>query len=159
MNQLILKRTALFSLILGAIIGLISIIPPIIGFCLFILSFFSGAIVILYMKKDEKHIAYLTNEQAAIVGGVIGFFTTLGFFVTFSPMVCILKLIFKNYYSYMIPDMLSNALWLFFVIVFMVAVIFAMTNSALAMGIIWLINKIEGKPQHHDAGLDIKIED
>ena len=50
-------------------------------------------------------------------------------------------------------------MWLFFVIVFMVALIFAMTNSALAMGIVWLLSKIEQKPQDYDARLDIKIED
>jgi len=159
MNQLIAKKTAVFSLILGAIIGLTSLIPPIIGLSLFVLSFFSSAIVLLYMKKDEKHISFLTNEQGAIIGGIIGFFATIGFFITFSPMVCILKLIFKGYYSYMIPDMLTNAMWLFFVIVFMVALIFAMTNSALAMGIVWILSKIEQKPQDYDARLDIKIED
>ena len=35
MNQLIAKRTALFSLILGAMIGLVSLLPPLIGFALF----------------------------------------------------------------------------------------------------------------------------
>lgn len=159
MNQLIAKRTAIFSLLLGGVIGLVSLLPFLIGFSLFTLAFFSSAIVMLYMRKDEKHIAYLTNEQGAIMGGIIGFFATIGFFVTFSPMVCILHLIFKKYYTYMIPDMLSTALWLFFVIVIMVGFIFALTNSATGMGTAWLLGTIEKKPEHHDARLDIKIED
>ena len=159
MNQVIAKKTAIFAVILGAIIGIISLFPFFIGFSLFVLSFFSSTIVMLYMKKNEKHIAYLTNEQGAIMGGIIGFFATIGFFLTFSPMVCILRLIFKTYYSYMIPDMLRDAIWLFIVLVFMVGVIFALTNSATGMGTSWVLNHIEKEPENLDARLDIKIED
>lgn len=159
MNQLIAKRTAIFSFLLGGVIGLASLLPFLIGFSLFTLAFFSSSIVMLFMRKDEKHVAYLTNEQGAIMGGIIGFFATIGFFVTFSPMVCILHLIFKKYYAYMIPDMLSNAIWLFFVIVFMVGFIFALTNSATGMGTAWLLGNVEKKPENYDARLDIKIED
>ena len=74
-------------------------------------------------------------------------------------MVCILHLIFKKYYAYTIPDMLTTAAWLFFVIVFMVGFIFALTNSATGRGTAWLLGNIEKKPQHHDARLDIEIED
>lgn len=159
MNQLIAKKTAIFALKLGAAIGIISIFPFFIGLALFILSFFSSTIVMLYMKKDEKHIAYLTNEQGAIMGGIVGFFATMGFFVTFAPLVCILRLIFKTYYAYMIPDMLRDALWLFFVLVFMVGLIFALTNSATGMGTTWILSHIEKEPENIDARLDIKIEE
>lgn len=159
MNQLIAKRAALFALILGAAIGLISLFPFFIGFALFILSFFSSVVVMLYMKKDEKHLAYLTNEQGAIMGGIVGFFATIGFFITFAPLVCVLRLIFKTYYSYMIPDMLRDAMWLFFVLVFMVAVIFALINSATGMGTTWILSHIEKEPENVDARLDIKIEE
>lgn len=159
MNQLIAKRTALFALILGAVIGLFSLFPFFIGLCLFVLSFLSSTIIMLYMKKNEKHISYLTNEQGAIMGGIVGFFATVGFFIAFSPMVCILKLIFKNYYAYMIPDMLKDAMWLFFVLVFMVAIIFALVNSATGMGTTWILNYIQKEPENIDARLDIKIEE
>ena len=159
MNQIIAKRAALFALIFGAAIGLASLLPFFVGFCLFVLSFFSSTIIMLYMKKNEKHLAYLTNEQGAIMGGIVGFFATIGFFITFSPMVCILKLNFKSYYSYMIPDMLKDAMWLFFVLVFMVGIIFALTNSATGMGTTWILNQIQKEPENVDARLDIKIEE
>ena len=79
MNKLIAKRAALFSLILGAILGLVALIPAFIGLCLFILTFIVSPLVIIYMKKDEKHLAYLTNEQGATLGAIIGFFATVGF--------------------------------------------------------------------------------
>ena len=159
MNQLIAKKACVFALMLGAIIGIISLIPNFIGFTLFILSFFSSVIIILYMKKNEKHLSYLTNEQGAIIGGLIGFFATVGFFATFTPMVGIIHLIFKNYYSYAIPDVMQNAIWLFFIIVFMVGIIFALINSVSAMGLVWILNHIQKEPENLDARLDIKIED
>ena len=159
MNETVVKRACLFSVIFGAIVGLLALIPQLIGLALFVVSFLSCAIVIYYMKYNEKHLGFLTNEQGAIMGGIIGFFATIGFFVTFSPMVCILHLIFKKYYAYMIPDMLSNSIWLFFVIVFMVGFIFALTNSATGMGTAWLLGNVEKKPENYDARLDIKIED
>ena len=159
MNELIAKRIAIFSVIFGAVIGLIAVIPPLIGMCLFVLSFLSAPILILYMKKNEKFLGFIDNQQGAILGAISGFFTTVGFFVTFCPMVCILHLIFKKYYSYAIPDMVQTGLWLLFVIIFMVALIFAMTNSASGMGTSWILGYIEKKPQNHDAQLDIEIND
>ncbi len=160
MNQVVVKRAAIFSLILGAILGLIALFPSVIGFSLFAVSFLAAIIVILYMKKNEKHLGIIDNEQGAILGGIIGFFSGVGFFAAFSPMVCILRLIFKErYYSYAIPDIITEAFWLFVVIVLMVSIIFALTNSAVGMGVAFMLNKIEDKPENYDAPLDIKIED
>ena len=160
MNQVVVKRAAIFSLILGAILGLIALFPSVIGFSLFAVSFLAAIIVILYMKKNEKHLGIIDNEQGAILGGIIGFFSGVGFFAAFSPMVCILRLIFKErYYSYAIPDIITEAFWLFVVIVLMVSIIFALTNSAVGMGVAFMLNKIEDKPENYDATLDIKIED
>lgn len=158
MNQLVVKRACIFSLIFGAFVGLFALIPPLIGLCLFVLLFLSSVVVILFMKKNEKHLAFITNEQGAILGGIIGFFATIGFFITFTPLVCIISLIFKSYYSYTIPYMLNQALWLFFIVVFIVAAIFALTNSASGMGIAWLSGYLEKKPENHDAPLDINVD-
>ena len=98
MNQIVVKRAAIFSLILGAALGLLALFPSVIGFSLFIVAFLSSAIVILYMKKNEKHLGIINNEQGAILGGIIGFFSGVGFFASFSPMVCILRMIFKEKY-------------------------------------------------------------
>ena len=69
-------------------------------------------------------------------------------------------MIFKEkYYSYAIPDIITEAFWLFVIIVVMVSVIFALTNSAVGMGTAFMLNKIEEKPKDYDVPLDIKIED
>ena len=74
-------------------------------------------------------------------------------------MVIILHLIFKTYYSYAIPYIIQEALWLFLIIVFMVSIIFAMTNAASGMGVAFVLNRFAKKPNEYDAPLDIKIED
>ena len=158
MNENIVKRAFIFSLILGACIGLISLIPVVIGFCTFILMFLSAPIIIIFMKKNEKYISFLTNEQSAILGGIIGFGSTVGFFTSFSPLVCVIKMIFKTYYAYMLPELLSGALWLFVLLVFMTALIFAATNAASAMGMNWVYSHFEHSPED-EGRLDITIED
>ncbi len=142
MNLTTVKKTAVLSLILGACIGLFSLLPLVVGLSLFIMCFLLSPIVLLYMKKG-KYIETINNEQGAILGAIIGFCATVGFFASFAPMVYILHLIFKNYYAYAIPDMFSMGLWLFFVILIMVGIIFAMTNSVSAMGIVWILKHSE----------------
>ena len=159
MNEILIKRTILFSLILGALIGLISTIPSMIGFSIFVMSFFTSVIVIFYMKRNEKYLGYINNQQGTILGGIIGFFSGVGFFITFCPMVCVLHLIFKNYYSYGIPDVLKDAFWLFIVIVLMVSGIFAILNCATGMAVACILEKVEKKPENSDTPLDIKIND
>jgi len=159
MNELVVKRSAIFSLLLGAVLGLAELLPFLIGNVLFALSFFSSVIIILFMKKNDKHLGFIDTKEGAILGGIIGFLSTIGFFLTFSPMVCILRLILKErYYSYAIPEAFSMGLWLFAIIVLMVAGTFALTNSATGMGVAFGLSYFE-KPQNPDARLDIKIED
>jgi len=159
MNEIIAKKATIFSLIFGALIGVVSLVPQFIGISLFVLSFLSAPIVILFMKKNKQHLAFINNQEGAVLGALIGFFSTIGFFITFCPLVCMASIIFKNYYSYAIPQTIQSALWLLFVIAFMVAVILAMTNSTSGMGVAWILSYIEEKPQDWDAQLDIKIED
>ena len=111
------------------------------------------------MKQNQKHIGIIDNEQGAILGAIIGFCSTVGFFAIFCPMVCIIKLIIKTYYTYMIPDMIKDAFWLLILIVFVVAFIFAATNSASAMGTTFLYSQFEKTPKGIEEQVDIKIED
>lgn len=159
MNELVLKRAIIFSLILGATLGLLALIPALVGISLFVLAFLSSAIVMIYMKAKENFFSSLDIQQGATIGGVIGFFSGIGFFISFAPMVMILHLIFKGYYSYAIPYIVQDALWLFLVIIFMVAIMFALTNAASAMGVTFVLNRLTEKPKDYDAPLDIKIDD
>lgn len=172
MNQLIVKKAAAFSMLLGGFLAFISIVihflgglvsssslaSQFLGFILFTISFLPAVIILYYMKKNEKHISYLTNQEGAILGAVIGFCVTIGFFLIFAPMISILHLL-MHVSSYGITDMFSMGAWLFFIIVFMLALITAATNSVIGMGFIYATNKLAKDPENLDARLDIKIED
>jgi len=159
MNELVIKRASLFSLILGATIGIISLIPQMIGLGIFILAFVCPVIVIIYMRIKENYFTVLDNRSGATIGGIIGFFAGVGFFFSFCPLVLLLHLIFKNYYSYGIPYIIQDAFWLFLVFVFMISITFAMTSAATGMGVAFVLNRIRTKPENYDARLDIKIDD
>ena len=140
MNQTakqIAQKALIFAVALGGVIGLISIIPFFIGYSLFVLTLLSAPLVIIFMKKNQI-ITSLDMKQSAIIGAIIGCFSTAGFFAVFAPLVCVVKFIYRSYYAYVIPEMLNGAMWLFIIIVAMAAFVFALTNSISAMGLNWL---------------------
>lgn len=159
MNKSIVKRTLAFSFLLGAILGLMAIIPFISGLAFIVLILFSSVAVILYMKKNEKHLGIINTEQGAILGGVIGFATTLGFCVTYLPMKFILSLIFTKSTDLGISYLFVNAPWLFFIFIFMACFILAAVNSIGGMATAYILGYFEKKPEGYDAPLDIKIDD
>lgn len=165
MNQIIAKKAAVFSLILGACLGLVWHVPSytILGLVLTVLLFLSSILIILYMKKDEKHLSFIDNRQGAILGGIAGFFTTLGAFISFSPLALILYYItnHQNYFGNIIHSFTSQTLWVFIIIVLMVCFIFACTNAATGMGLAYILNFFEKnkKPENSDSGIDIEIND
>lgn len=160
MNQLVIKHAGIFSLIFGAMLGIAALLPFLIGYVLIILAFFSSVVVILYMKKNDKHLGIIDTREGSILGAIIGFLSCVGFFIAFCPMVCILKLILKDaYYSYAIPEAFSMGIWLLFMIIIMVGTVLAMTNAATGMGLAWALEYFEQKPENSDARLDIKIDD
>ncbi len=159
MNRLIVKRAAAFSFLLGAILGIMAIIPFISGLAYLILILLSSVAVILYMKKNEKYLGIIDTQQGAILGGIIGFVTTIGFCTVFLPMKFILSLIFTKSTDLGISFFFTTAPWLFFIIIFIVAVILGFINSATGMGTAYFLGYFEKKPEGYYAPLDIKIED
>ena len=162
MNQTIVSKAIMFSLIFGACLGLLWHVPSytIVGIIITILLFLSSVFIILYMKKNEKHLSFIDNREGAILGGIAGFFTTLGAFLSFSPMAYILYLINHNsYFGSLIHTFVSETFWLFCVIVIMTSLIFAFTNSATGMGLAYILGFFEKKPENSDARIDIEIND
>jgi len=162
MNQTIITKTAVFSLIFGACLGLAWHIPSytIQGFILFILLFLSSVFVILYMKRNEKHLSFIDNRDGAVLGGISGFFSTLGAFLSFVPMAYILYFInHGNYFGSLIHNFVHEAFWLLVIVVIMAAFIFALTNAASGMGLAYILKFFEKKPDENSTGIDIEIND
>lgn len=162
MNELIIKKTIMFSLIFGACLGLAWYIPSytILWLILTVLLFLSSVFIILYMKKNERHLSFIDNRQGAILGGIAGFFTTIGAFISFTPMGYILYLIKHNdYYGSLVHTFVSETFWLYLIVIIMTSLIFAFTNAATGMTLAYILSFIEKKPENSDSQIDIEIND
>lgn len=126
MNNLILKQTIILSAILGVALGVITLIPFMRGFSFLILILCASALVIVYMKRHEL-IGVITIQEGAMLGAVSGFVSFITFSIAFIPLVSIVGLIFKSYYTFGIPTLFSAGG--FFVMILLV--IFAALLSAL----------------------------
>lgn len=129
MNQLIVKQTAILSAILGGILGVLTLIPFVRNFSFMLLILCISAVIIVYMKKNEL-IGIIDVREGAILGAIIGFISFVAFSIVFVPLVSIIGLIFKGYYTYGILYLLQASG--FFVLVMLMgflAILSALMNS------------------------------
>ncbi len=129
MNTLLLKQIAILSAIYGAISGVLTVIPFINGFVFTALMLVSSALVMIYMKRHEL-IGILSVKEGAIIGAEIGFVSYIAFSIVFIPLVSIVGLIFKGYYTYGILYMLKvSGLFVLFMLVIFMAILSALMNA------------------------------
>ncbi len=89
-----LKMLIIFSMITGAIISIITLIPPIMWLAFTILMFFTGPFVLIYLKKLNL-IKTINTQAGLIIGSISGACSFIGFSIIFFPVAFILQLIFK----------------------------------------------------------------
>ena len=94
MNFEFIKKVARKSAILGAIIGLITLIPYINLFSFLFLAFLAAPYVVIKMKQKNQ-IGILDTQESAIWGAIIGISAFSGFFAVFTPLCGLIGLIFK----------------------------------------------------------------
>lgn len=131
-----LKKLTFYSIILGGICGILSLIPFLMPpLALFLLPFL-GALIPLYLLIKLDGFTSDKNKTFALLGGMSGFFITAGYITTLVPSVALVHLIFKSYYDYGIQ---SLNLFLFVLFFSMIATVYIITNSAagLIFGIIY----------------------
>ena len=88
------KMLCIFSAFVGAIVGVLPLIPQLTGFAFFALMFLVSPFIILYLKH-LKIIKTLDMEKWMIIGAVSGAVATIGFAMLYFPIAFILQLIFK----------------------------------------------------------------
>lgn len=92
-----LQNIFLISLIIGGIVGLISVIPYLAKFTVIIL-FTLISVPLLYFFKKFNLVDNLNEKESLKLGALIGVFSTLGFGLTFYPIVYFLSLFFSMDY-------------------------------------------------------------
>src|SRR5574344_1672430 len=129
MNLLLIKQISLLSAILGAILGIITLVPFINGFSFLILLVGVAAIVLVYLKKNDL-IGIIDVKEGATLGAIIGFVSFIAFSVAFIPLVSIIGLIFKNYYTYGILYLLkASGFFVLVMLVLFMAILSALMNA------------------------------
>ena len=149
MDKQKLKLISIYSLIFGAVWGLIAVIPvALIQFlCWVMMAVFSSVCVILYMKKKNE-IGDLTIKGGTIIGILIGFISLLGFLLVFLPLNALLGIILNK-----VTDLFSLSrflLGIWWLLIIMVGLISALFNSFSLIAYVYIRDTffmIEGKKE------------
>ena len=96
MNLLLLKQLSILSAFVGAIFGLITIIPYVSMFSFLILILFLSAFILAYLKQNDL-IGIISIREGCIFGAVIGFVSFLAFAVVYTPISMLLGWLIPSY--------------------------------------------------------------
>ena len=142
-----LKLVSIYSLILGAALGVIAILPYIQILALITMAVISSVLVILYMEKRNE-IGNLTIKGGAILGVVIGVISLAGFLIVFLPINALLGLIFSRVTDcFAFSRYLLNLWWLW---LFMGGIVTALFNSFALISYVYIRDTffmIDGKKE------------
>ena len=135
------KLLAIYSVILGGACSILSLIPIFMPFFSLLFLPFFGCIApfLVLILKDEIQIKYL--KTYAVLGALSGICLCFGYFIIFVPLVRLIVLINKNYYSYGITFLNPFLAVMFFV---MIASVYAITNSVVGIATGFVYNYFKG---------------
>ena len=160
MNILLLKQIALFSALIGGIIGIITLIPFIGTLAFLTLILFLSAIIIVYLKRNNL-IGIIDMREGAIIGGVIGFASFIAFAIVFMPISAIIGLIFKSYYVGHLLTMFITNFGGFFVMIMLlifIAIISALMNAFSGVVTAYIYELLSGLKKAENENIDFEIK-
>ncbi len=129
MNKKVLKQVSLLSIFLGAVLGVITIIPYLGEIAFWILMCLSSTVVILFMKKFSM-LKITSVQESAVLGAIIGFISFVGFSIFYIPIIIVLARFLQYYPNYGVSMALNNAsLGLIIVLVIFIGVLAGTINA------------------------------
>ena len=132
MNILFVKQISILSLLFGAILGVITLIPYIGLLSFLICSFAAGSIIIYYMQQIEL-LGEFDTKAWTIYGAISGFTSFVGFCISFIPLAALIGLFVKTSYYLGISIMFRLGFFLTIIMALFVAIISALMNGFTAM--------------------------
>lgn len=160
MNPLLVKQTAILSAILGGILGVITLIPFIRNFSFMLLILCISAVIIIYMKKNDL-IGIIDVREGAILGAIIGFVSFIAFSIVFVPLVAIVGLIFKGYYTFGITYMLRvSGFFVLIMLVIFLGILSALMNAFAGLVTAYMYEILSGikKEEKEKEHVDFEIK-
>ncbi len=147
MNIKLLKQISILSLILGAVLGLITLIPYLGIFSFLICTFIAGSIVLWYLQKLE-FVGQLDTKSWSIYGAISGFVSFIGFSISFVPLATILGIIFKTSYYLGISIMFKMGFFILLLMIVFVALISALLNGFGAMSTSYILELYKAQKEN-----------
>lgn len=113
----LIKIMTIVCLIIGAIMGIIALIPFLSFWILLLLMLAIAPFIIIYFK-NLKLIGNIDIEQGMFYGGISGFIAFIGFSLTFFPIAFIIDLIFKTQTFLWVSIVFKNFIFLPAIVIF-----------------------------------------
>lgn len=126
-NKQFLKVLCIFSCLIGAILGVLPLIPPLTGIAFILLMFFVSPFILLYYKKLNL-IKNFEMDKCLTIGAISGAAACIGFALVYFPIAFILQLIFKIQAFIWIKVLFTNIGFLL-PMVFFTAIVGAILNT------------------------------
>lgn len=159
MNKIIIKQTAILSVIAGAILGLITLIPFIRGFSFLLLIMALSAVVIVYMKKHDL-IGIIDIKEGAILGAIIGFVSFVAFSIVFIPIAAIIGSIFKTYYLGWLTMLLkASGFFVLIMLVFFIGILSALMNAFSGLATAYIYEMLSEIKKEDVESVDFEIKE
>lgn len=161
MNQLIVKQAAVLSAILGGILGILTLIPFVRNFSFMLLILAVSAVIIIYMKKNDL-IGIIDVKEGAILGAIIGFISFIAFSIVFVPLVALVGLIFKGYYTFGISYMLKvSGFFVLIMLVLFMGILSALMNAFAGLVTAYMYEVLSGvkKEDKEKENVDFEIKE
>jgi len=140
---------SILSLILGAALGIITIIPYVGLVSFMALMFLSSTAVILYMKKYNL-IGRLIPRDGSIFGAIIGFVSFLGFSVTFVPLATLIGLFYKGSYYLGISMLFRIGFIVLLMMIIFVAMLSALMNAFSGLATVYFCDQILNTEENNE---------
>ena len=129
MNKNVLKQISLISLFLGAILGVITVVPYIGELAFWTLMCLSAPIVILFLIWLHA-LKIQSVQESAVVGSIIGFIAFIGFSLFYMPIISVLAKVFNIYPNLGVSYAISNSSFgLLIILVIFMGVLSATVNA------------------------------
>lgn len=132
MNILFVKQISILSLIFGALLGLITLVPYIGIISFLVCVFASGSLIIYYMQQVEI-LGEFDTKAWTIYGAISGFCSFIGFCISFIPLAALIGLFVKPSYFSSISIMFRDGFILTIIMSIFIATIVALMNGFGAM--------------------------
>ena len=136
MNLLLLKQLSILSAFIGAILGLITILPYISLITFLIAVTCLAAFVLVYLKQNDL-IGIISIKEGCIFGALIGFVSFIAFAVVYTPISMILGWLIPAYTQGFMRFFLTGGFGSFVVMILLI--IFMAGLSAMFNGVAGVI--------------------